>query len=141
MRATILVLEDDSVLRDLLCEVLEDEGHQVVATSTLPALLLQAPHDADLLITDLWLSAEEKGLQAIDSVRAVTRPGLPALICTGATQLLDGLRPEIERLGAQLLEKPFTIDDLVALVEHVLLPGSEVPTPLPGRPGLQARCA
>jgi len=131
MSATILVLEDDTALRDLLCEVLEDEGHQVVATSSLPALLSQVPDDADLLITDLLLSAEEKGLQAIDTVRAATRPSLPALICTGASQRLDRLRPEIERLGARLLEKPFTIEDLVAQVNYAVRPDA----------GLRAACA
>ncbi len=31
MRATILVLEDDPVLQELLCEVLQDEGHDVTS--------------------------------------------------------------------------------------------------------------
>lgn len=126
MTATILVLEDDAVLRCLLCEVLQDEGHQVVATGSLPAMLSEAPRDADLLITDLMLSAEEQGLQAIATIRNVTRPGLPALICTGAMQHVERLRPEIDRLGVQLLEKPFTIDDLLALVNHVLYPNHEL---------------
>ena len=126
MSATILVLEDDNVLRELLCEVLEEEGHRVVATSSLPALLSQVPQDVDLLITDLLVSAEEHGLQAIDKVRAATRSSLPALICTGATQRVDQLRGEIERLGARLLEKPFTIDDLVAQVNHAVFPGADL---------------
>ncbi len=130
MSATILVLEDDSALRELLCDVLQDEGHYVVASSSL-ALLSQVPHDVDLLITDLLLSTEEDGLAAINTVRAATRPGLPALICSGAKEQIEQRRSEIDRLGAQLLEKPFTIDDLVAQVNYAMLPGTE----------LQASCA
>ena len=124
MSATILVLEDDATLQELLCEVLQDEGYSVVAAESLPKLLDAVPAHADLLITDLLVDFHAVGLEAIETVRRITRPNLPALICTAAQQQLDPLQPEIARLNAQLLHKPFTIDELVEAVSHALAPAT-----------------
>ena len=120
MSATILVLEDDATLQELLCEVLQDEGYTVVAADTLPKLLAAVPADPSLLITDLLVDFHAVGLEAIEAIRNITRPTLPALICTAAQHQLDTLRPELMRLNAQELQKPFTIDDLVNAVSQAL---------------------
>ena len=126
MGATILVLEDDQTLQDLLCEVLQDEGYRVVAADTLPALLKAVPQQADLLITDLLVDFQPVGIQAIADVRRATRPNLPALICTAAQQQMDHLQPEIARLGARILHKPFTLDELVSSVSRALEPSESI---------------
>ena len=122
MSTTILVLEDDSVLQDLLREVLQDEGFQVIAATSLPELLEIVPQHARLLITDLLFNFETVGLTAIEQVRQVTQPNLPALICTAAQKHVEVLQPEIARLGAYVLTKPFTIDELVATINCALQP-------------------
>lgn len=120
MSATILVLDDDAVLRDLLCEVLQDEGFTVIAAESLPKLLAVAPKHADLLITDMLFDFHLGGLDAIKQVRAVTNAHLPALICSAAQKQIEALQPDINRLGARLLEKPFTIDELVTQVNRMI---------------------
>lgn len=125
MSATILVLEDDPVLQDLLREVLEDEGYQIIAAESLPALLEIAPSNAHLLITDLLVNFELVGLKAIKQIRQQTRAELPVLICSAAQKHYEQARPEIEQLGARLLAKPFTIDELVGAVSHALKPVDE----------------
>lgn len=120
MSATILVLEDDPVLQDLLREVLEDEGYRIVAADSLPELLKIAPTQADLLITDLLVNFELVGLHAIRQIRQITHPQLPALICSAAQKEYELRRPEIDQLGAKLLTKPFTIDELVSVVGQAL---------------------
>jgi CheY-like chemotaxis protein len=122
MSATILVLEDDTVLQALLCEVLEDEGFHVVAADTLPALVAAAPAHADLLISDLLVNFEPVGLDAIRRARQLISPALPCVICTAAQKQIEAFQPEIERLGAHVLPKPFTIDELIATVMRVLKP-------------------
>jgi len=122
MSAMILVLDDDAVIRDLLCEVLQDEGFQVVAAETLQDLLAVAPKHADVLITDFLLNFEEVGLKAIESVRHITQPQLPAIICTAALKQSQERQAEIARLGAHLLLKPFTIDELLDTVNRALKP-------------------
>jgi DNA-binding NtrC family response regulator len=122
MSATILVLDDDGVIRDLLCEVLQDEGFQVVAAETLQELLTIAPKHVDVLITDFLLNFEEVGLKAIESVRQIIQPQLPAIICTAARKQSEERQPEIARLGAHVLLKPFTIDELLDTVNRALKP-------------------
>jgi CheY-like chemotaxis protein len=122
MSALILVLDDDAVIRDLLCEVLQDEGFQVVAAETLPDLLTIAPKHADVLITDFLLNFEEVGFRAIEGVRRITQPQLPAILCTAALKQSRDRQAEIARLGAHLLLKPFTIDELLETVHLALKP-------------------
>lgn len=120
MSATILLLEDDVALQDLLREVLQDEGYLVVAADSLPHLLAAAPAHADLLVTDLLVDFQMVGLQAIECIRQVVQPRLPALICTAAQQQLEILQPQVEQLKAHVLHKPFTIDELVDAVSRAL---------------------
>lgn len=122
MSATILLLEDDAALQDLLREVLQDEGYHVVAADSLSSLLEAAPKHADLLITDLLVDFQMVGLQAIAGIRQIVHTNLPALICTAAQKQLEVLQPEIERLQAKVLHKPFTIDELVDAVSRALSP-------------------
>lgn len=125
MSTTILILEDDLVLQGLLREVLEDEGYHVIAASSLPALLEILPAQAHLLITDLLVDFQLVGLQAIKQVRQRMHTPLPALICSAAQKQYEQFQPEIEQLGARLLAKPFTIDELVSAVAHALRPAAD----------------
>lgn len=138
MPATILVLEDDRVLRDLLCEVLIDEGHKVVAADSLPQLLASMSAQPDLLITDLFFNAQLGGLHAIEEVRTMLNTQLPALICTAAQTEVPALKSEIERLGAHLLFKPFTLDELVEHVDGAL---KQPQTSIAERPNVVQLCA
>jgi len=127
MSATILILEDDAVLQALLREVLEEEGYAVVAADTFPALMATVPPHADLLISDLLVHYEPVGLDAIRQARRLIDPALPCVICTAAQHQVERFKPEIDQLGAQVLTKPFTIDELIATVSHVLQPAPPAP--------------
>lgn len=113
MHTTILLLEADVVLRELLNETLSEEGFNVITAATLPELIAHTPGDAGLLITELIRGSEVIGVEAIDQIRQHTRVHLPAMICTTARKQLEDLMPEIERRGVHLLQKPFTIDELI----------------------------
>ncbi len=120
MAATILVLEDDLALQELLCDVLQDEGHQVVAASTLPALLERLPSRPDLLISDIMVDLRPVGLEAIDAVRSAYARQVPAILCTAATTHVERFREQIERLDAVVLTKPFSIEGLIQAVDNAL---------------------
>ena len=137
MSSTILVLDDDAVIRDLISEVLQDEGFQVVAAESLTEMLKVAPKHADLLITDFWINYHALGLRAIEQMRQATRSDLPAIICTAALKESEDHKAEIAQLGALLLLKPFTIDEFLDLVNRALKPA------VPDRPqtALQVRAA
>ena len=120
MAAMILVLEDDPALQELLCEVLQDEGHDVVAAGTLPGLLDQLPMTADLLISDILVDLEPVGLDAIHAVRRTMDPFVPAILCTGAAHQVERFQEQIDGLGAVVLNKPFSIDSLLGAVNSAL---------------------
>lgn len=120
MAATILVLEDDPALQELLCEVLVDEGHQVVAADTLPGLLGRLPTTPDLLISDMLLDLQPVGLQAIEAVRSSTSRTVPAILCTAASTHVARFQDQIDDLGAVVLAKPFSIDSLIGAVNTAL---------------------
>jgi len=120
MAATILVLEDDPALQELLTEVLEDEGHSVVAADTLPRLLGQLPPRPDLLISDMLVDLQPVGLEAIQAVRNSTEQAVPAILCTAAATHVERYQEQIEHLGAVVLAKPFSIDGLLRAVNSAL---------------------
>ena len=120
MPATILVLEDDPALQQLLCEVLADEGHAVVAADTLPDLLGRLPQAPDLLISDMLVDLQPVGLEAIAAVRDSVNWTVPAILCTAAVTHVERFQEQITGLGAVVLHKPFTIDNLIQVVNSAL---------------------
>ena len=113
----ILVIEDDRATRDLLRQVLSDEGYELLLVNRLE----DAAADAvpQLVMTDLvGLDRYESG-RARESVRRVQKrfDGAPVIVCTGYEQAAE----ESDELGAAaLLRKPFTIEALVRVVARLV---------------------
>ncbi|HVW08649.1 MAG TPA: response regulator [Bryobacteraceae bacterium] len=107
---TILVVDDDSVLRYAICRFLSQQGFQVLAAADGDeALKISRDHGPhiDLLLTDLHMP-RMTGRELIDIV-ALERPQTRSLLMTGDNR----------RLPTPALRKPFELDDL--LVEIVAL--------------------
>lgn len=103
--AKILVVEDDPSMREWLCEVLVEAGHQVTtACDGLEARSFAGRQCLDLLITDISMPNEE-GLGLVRAVHK-THPQLKIIVMSGGDPevLLDA-----KLLGAHAaLRKPFT---------------------------------
>lgn len=111
-----MVIEDDGATRDLLRQVLSDEGYEVVFVERLEG----APADAapDLVITDLVGLARYESGRARSWVRRVQEryPATPIIVCTGYEQAAD----QSDLLAAAaLLLKPFTIEELLEIVARL----------------------
>jgi light-regulated signal transduction histidine kinase (bacteriophytochrome) len=110
--ATILVVDDEPVLRMLVCEVLREQGFSVLEAADGPAALdvVERGRSIDLLITDVGLPGGLNGRQVADAIRGF-RPGIKVLFITGyaETAALDGglLDP-----NTQVLTKPFEMQAL-----------------------------
>jgi signal transduction histidine kinase len=118
--ATVLVVEDDALVRRLAVETLEDADFDVVAaaTSERAQASIDALPDIALLLTDVVLGGAMTGVQLAQAAQQ-RRPGLRVLFMTGyaAEQVLAG-RPEPQR--DDVVHKPFSGPDLVARVRHAL---------------------
>jgi CheY-like chemotaxis protein len=115
---TVLVVEDESNIRDLITETLRGLHYQVLEAEDGPSgLRIVRSHERiDLLLTDVGLPGLN-GRQLADAARE-GRPGLPVLLITGfpGTALADmGTTP-----GMDIMGKPFTLDALTARVSALL---------------------
>lgn len=118
---TILVVEDDSQVRDFLEKVLRRRGYRVVAAcSGRGALECVRDEVIDLIVTDLCMPQMD-GIELVMNLRKLGRD-IPVIAMSGALvgYTSDMLRA-IELLGAKAtFEKPFAPLRLVEAVEQVV---------------------
>ena len=116
---TLLLVEDDDLVRLTVAMTLEDLGFEVFEAETGEAALQQFDGglNTDILVTDIDLGPGISGLQLAEQVRTL-RPGLPVVFVTGRMTTLQG-RACRER--ETYLPKPFE-GEALARVVHSLLP-------------------
>jgi CheY-like chemotaxis protein len=117
---SVLVVEDDAMIGMLLAEMLEDMGYAVcaIAATEDDAVADAATHRPGLMIVDEHLR-EGSGLAAVD--RILRTGPVPCVFVSGAP-----MRPG--RVAGSLLQKPFTEQDLVRAIQHVV-GDSDAPAP------------
>ena len=118
MKKTILVLEDDSAIRQGVIDALEFDGFETLYSGNgREGLDMATRFNYDLLLLDLMLP-EVDGLAILKEVRS-SRPTLPVIILTARgteSERIKGLK-----LGADdYVVKPFSIKELLARIEAVL---------------------
>src|SRR4051812_44141404 len=115
----VLVVEDETAVRDLVVDVLEELGYRAVEAADGPSglRLLQSDMRVDLLVTDVGLPGLN-GRQLADAARQ-HRPDLKVLFMTGyaenATIANGFLQP-----GMQMITKPFAIEALAARIRDTI---------------------
>ncbi|WP_375463658.1 ATP-binding protein [uncultured Methylobacterium sp.] len=123
---TVLVVEDEGIVRDLIVEVLHDLGYAALQApdGTAGLAVLRSPARIDLLVTDVGLPGLN-GRQLADQARE-TRPDLKVLFMTGyaegAATPAGFLDP-----GMAMITKPFAVDALMARIRAM------IEGPSPGR--------
>jgi PAS domain S-box-containing protein len=118
---TILVVEDEPDVRNIVRRQLESLGHRVlVAEAATEALLLvnvKGPGAPDLLLVDVMLATGMNGIELANAARGV-RPDLPVIFISGYTAVPEA-QHRIRETGATLLSKPFTTPQLERAVNAV----------------------
>jgi PAS domain S-box-containing protein len=119
-RETILVVEDEPSIRELVCDTLADAGYTVLQAGDGSAGLriLQTDTTIDLLITDVGLPGAMNGRQMADAARA-TRPQLKILFMTGYAETSVVGNGHLNA-GMHLLTKPFSLDALGEKLRQIL---------------------
>ncbi|MGU3657517.1 MULTISPECIES: PAS domain-containing protein [unclassified Methylobacterium] len=117
---TVLVVEDEPVVRDLIVEVLADLGYTAVRAADARAglALLRGPGRIDLLISDVGLPGGLDGRQMVDAARP-HRPDLKVLFITGYAENATFGTGHLEP-GMQMITKPFSVEVLAARVRAMI---------------------
>ncbi len=116
-RAPILLVEDDSAIRESVAECLQSEGHAVHAARNGAEGLawLRAGHRPALVVLDLVMPVMD-GAQFLAEVRADPLLGpLPVVLMTAAMPSASSPLPA----ATAYLEKPFELADLLDAVERL----------------------
>ena len=116
---TVLVVEDDDLVRRLGASALRDSGYRVIeaATGVEGLRLVQAHPEVALLFTDVVLKGQMNGRELARRA-GLLRPTLPVLFTTGYTAATDGDDAALD--GIHLIGKPFTTAALAARVAELL---------------------
>ena len=117
--ANILVVDDELGIRDLLSEILNDEGHTVqLADNAASARAARLESQPDLVLLDIWMP-DTDGVTLLKEWRAAGLLTMPVIMMSGHATL--NTASEATRIGAQdFLEKPITLQKLLKAVQQAL---------------------
>ncbi len=120
--ATILIVDDDSGVADVVALVLEGQGHApIIANSAAEAINSLSERDVDGAILDVWLGKDD-GLELAAELSRVGNPP-PFIIMSGGGpgRSLETVTARADALGAHsVLYKPFDDDELIEAVRSLL---------------------
>ena len=117
--ANILVVDDEMGIRELLTEILSDEGHTVVAAENAhEAKQAKENLDPDLVLLDIWMP-DIDGLTLLKEWSATGQLTMPVVMMSGHATIDTAV--EATRIGAvNFLEKPIALQKLLKTVEQSL---------------------
>ncbi len=126
--ANILVVDDEMGIRELLSEILSDEGHAILtAENAQQAREMRASGAPDLVLLDIWMPDTD----GVTLLKEWQRDGLltmPVIMMSGHATIDTAV--EATRIGAlNFLEKPIAMQKLLKAVQQGLLKAMENPRP------------
>lgn len=124
--ANILVVDDELGIRDLLSEILNDEGHSVdLAENASQARAARVATAYDLVLLDIWMP-DTDGVSLLKEWSTTGFLTMPVIMMSGHATIDTAV--EATRIGAfSFLEKPITLQKLLKSVEQGLARRSSSP--------------
>ena len=124
--ATILVVDDEMGIRELLSEILSDEGHAVeVAENAQLAREYRLRQAPDLVLLDIWMP-DTDGVTLLKEWAAQGLLTMPVIMMSGHATIDTAV--EATKIGAlNFLEKPIALQKLLKAVEQGLARGTALP--------------
>jgi DNA-binding NtrC family response regulator len=115
----ILVVDDEIGIRELLSEILADEGHTVqLAENAARARALRGAERPDLVLLDIWMP-DTDGITLLKDWAANGQLTMPVVMMSGHGTIETAV--EATRIGAiDFLEKPIALQKLLATVKRAL---------------------
>ena len=117
--ANILVVDDELGIRDLLSEILNDEGHQIeLAENAAQARAARTRARPDLVLLDIWMP-DTDGVTLLKEWSSSGLLTMPVIMMSGHATIDTAV--EATKIGAMaFLEKPITLQKLLKAVEQGL---------------------
>ncbi|WP_284336007.1 response regulator [Comamonas sp. NoAH] len=128
--ANILVVDDELGIRDLLSEILNDEGHSVeMAANATEARAARNSSTFDLVLLDIWMP-DTDGVSLLKEWASSGQLTMPVIMMSGHATIDTAV--EATRIGAlSFLEKPITMQKLLKAVEQGLAKNASTPAAKP----------
>jgi len=116
--STVLVIDDEAGIRDVLREILVDEGYEVFTAEDGPeGLQIVQGERVDLVILDVWLP-NMGGIDVLKELKA-SRPELEVIVISGHGNI--DLAVKAVKLGAyDFLEKPLSLDRVTTITKNAI---------------------
>ena len=120
MASDILIVDDETDIRELVAGILQDEGHGTrTARDSDEALGAVVARRPNLVFLDIWLQGSRlDGLQLLDSLKQ-EHPELPIVMISGHGNIETAVSA-IKRGAYDFIEKPFKADRLLLVAERAL---------------------
>jgi DNA-binding NtrC family response regulator len=128
--ANILVVDDELGIRDLLTEILTDEGHSVeTAENAAQARKARNAMQPDLVLLDIWMP-DTDGVTLLKEWSATGLLSMPVVMMSGHATIDTAV--EATKIGAHsFLEKPITLQKLLKAVNDALAKGERLKAAAP----------
>lgn len=115
---TILVIDDEPGIRDVLTDILEDEGYRVLtAEDGLVGLSLLERELVDCILLDVWLPGKG-GMDVLQESRDAY-PRIPIILISGHGTIDMAVRA-VKTGAYDFIEKPLSLDRVTTVVQHAL---------------------
>jgi two-component system, NtrC family, nitrogen regulation response regulator NtrX len=120
MSADILIVDDESDIRELVAGILDDEGHRTRTAGTSDeALAAVEARRPSLVFLDIWLQGSRlDGLQVLDVIKD-QHPDVPVVMISGHGNIETAVSA-IKKGAYDFIEKPFKADRLVLVADKAL---------------------
>jgi len=120
--ARILIVDDEPDIRELVGEILADEGHEIIkAADAAEARELRGQHSPDLVMLDVWMP-DTDGISLLREWRETDILDCPVVMISGHGSVEAAV--EATRLGAfDFIEKPVSMAKLLVTVSNALEAG------------------
>ncbi len=116
----ILITDDERDIRELISDILEDEGYTTRLAGTSDECMAQiAQEPPALMILDIWL--KDSSMDGIDILKQVKRdhPDVPIVIISGHGNIEIAVAA-IKQGAYDFIEKPFNIDQLLVVIRRAM---------------------
>ena len=120
MSNEVLIVDDEADIRDVLSDILTDEGYETrTASNSTQALESIHTRQPSLVILDIWLQGSElDGMEILDVLKG-EYPDLPVVMISGHGNIETAVSA-VKKGAFDFIEKPFKTDHMMVILERAV---------------------